>query len=76
MDFENFHSKIKIYLTFNVKARMKCNINMLVLVLLITYFYYTKVFQILYSTHKTQWKHEGFHNDFIKKIEPTFLCLC
>jgi hypothetical protein len=35
----------------NVKIGMKCNINLLVLVLFISNFYWTKVFQILYSTH-------------------------
>jgi hypothetical protein len=39
MGFENFHSRIKIYLTSNVEVGMKCSINVLVLVLLITYFY-------------------------------------
>jgi hypothetical protein len=52
MNFENFHSRIKICLLFNVKVGMKCNINLLVMVLLITTFYQTKVFQILYSIHK------------------------
>jgi hypothetical protein len=37
MDFEIFHSRI--YLTSNVEVGMKCNINMLVLVLLIISFY-------------------------------------
>jgi len=36
MDFENFHS-IKIYLMSNVKVGMKCNINMLVSFLFVTY---------------------------------------
>ncbi len=35
MDFEIFHNRIKIYL----EVGMKCNINLLVLVILITYFY-------------------------------------
>ncbi len=52
MHFEIFHSRMKIYLAFNVEVGMKCNINMLVSFLLVTYFYYMKVFQILYSTHK------------------------
>ncbi len=52
MHFEIFHSRMKIYLTFNKEVGMKCNINLLVSFLLVTYFYYTKVFQILYSTHK------------------------
>jgi len=37
-------SRIKIYLTFNVEVAMKCNINLLVLVLIVAYFYCTKVF--------------------------------
>ncbi len=45
-------SKIKIYLTSNVKVAMKCNINLLVLILIVAYFYCTKVFQVLYSIHK------------------------
>jgi hypothetical protein len=55
-DFEIFHSRIKIYLTSNVEVGMKCNINLLVVVLLITYFFKTKVFQILYSIHKNLWR--------------------
>jgi hypothetical protein len=39
IEFEIFHSRIKIDLTSNVEVGMKCNINLLVLVLLITYFY-------------------------------------
>jgi hypothetical protein len=38
MDFENFHNRIKIYLMSNVEVGMKCNINMLVSFLLVTYF--------------------------------------
>jgi hypothetical protein len=52
MHFEIFNNRIKIYLAFNVEVGMKCNINLLVSFLLIAYFYCTKVFQILYSTHK------------------------
>ncbi len=37
MDFEIFHSRIKTYLMFNVKVRMKCNINLLVSFILVTY---------------------------------------
>ncbi len=52
MNFEIFHNRIKIYLTCNVEVGMKCNINLLVSFLLVTYLYCTKVFQILYSIHK------------------------
>jgi hypothetical protein len=45
-------SRIKIYLTFNVEVAMKYNINLLVLVLIVAYFYCTKFFKILYSIHK------------------------
>ncbi len=37
MDFEIFHSRIKIYLMSNVNVGMKCNINLLVSFLLVTY---------------------------------------
>ncbi len=54
---------------FNVKVGMKCNINLLVSVLLVTYFFYcNNCFQNLYSTQKTQWKHGGFHNETLKRI--------
>jgi hypothetical protein len=44
MHFEIFHSRIKIYLTFNVEVGMKCNINLLVSFQLVIYFYCTKFF--------------------------------
>jgi hypothetical protein len=52
MDFEIFHCRIKIYIMSNVEVGMKCNINLLISVLIVTYFYCIKVFQNLYSTHK------------------------
>jgi len=76
MDFEIFHSRIKIYITFNVEVCMKCNINLLIPVLIVTYFYYPKVFKICIQLIKTQWKHGGFHNDIKNKFEPISLCLC
>ncbi len=54
MDFEIFHSRIKIYITFNVEVCMKCNINLLIPVLIVTYFYYPKVFKICIQLIKTQ----------------------
>jgi hypothetical protein len=50
MVFQNYHIIIKIYSTFKVKLRKNAIIYQLVLELLVTYFYYIKVLQMLYST--------------------------
>ncbi len=63
VDFEIFHNRIKKYITFNIEVGMKCNINLLISVLVVTYFYCTKVFKICIQLIKNQWKHGGFHND-------------
>jgi hypothetical protein len=70
-------SRVKIYLTSNVEVAMKCNINLLVLVLLVAYFYCTKFFQTLYSIHKN-WNGimEASIMRLFLKIKLTFLCLC
>jgi hypothetical protein len=52
VDLEIFHSRVNMYIMSNVEVGMKCNINMLVLLLLVTYFCCTNVFQNLYSIHK------------------------
>ncbi len=48
--------------------RNEHNINLLVSFIFVTYFFCTKFFQILYSSHKTQWKHGDFHNETLKKL--------
>jgi hypothetical protein len=67
MCFEIFYNRIKIYLAFNVEVGMKCNINLLVSFLLVTYFYCTKVFKFCIQLIKTWWKHGGFQNEILKR---------
>jgi hypothetical protein len=62
--FEKNYGRINIYLAFIDEIRMKCNINLLVSFLFVTYFYCTKVFKFCVQLIKTQWKHGGFHNEF------------
>jgi hypothetical protein len=73
IEFEFFHSRIKIYLTFNVEVRMKCNINLLFWFYLLPTFIKLKFFKKIIQLIKTWWKHGGFHNETLKEIWTYFL---
>jgi hypothetical protein len=51
MGFHLFHILIKIYLAYKVKVGFKKRFTNQFSNLLVTYFYYIKVLQILYSTY-------------------------
>jgi len=52
---------------------MKCNINLLVLVLIVAYFYCTKIFKNCIQFIKNQWNHGGLPKEILKKKWAYFL---
>ncbi len=63
VDFENFHSKTKIYLMSNVEVGMNTILTCQFHSYLLTIFIILKNFKFCIQFIKTQWKHGGFHNE-------------